>query len=326
MMIALLVAVEIVVAGLVLYSLGGMHGAFAGGLHRVDFSPATIAPLAAGATPRITVDDPDDRVVVTTSPDAMVHVTDRTEAHGMYWGTSSFPKLDVQRTADGVSVSRPGQSVNGIHFALFGIDTERIEVAVPAGSTVALEQCSGADVTGISGSTTVRSQDGHIVLADLRGAVDAQSSDGYIEVRNVHTDRVALHTDNGHIELHDVAAAIFEATTNDGRITIDSLRVAGDGSRAKIHSDNGSVLLSADFAPGGTYDISTDDGRITATLPSQANLVVAASTNDGRVVRDGQSFDDDGATHRTFTLGSGAGHLNLSSDNGTISITTNGAI
>ncbi|HEY3675932.1 MAG TPA: hypothetical protein VGK84_08040, partial [Candidatus Tumulicola sp.] len=62
--VAMLVAVEVLIVGIGLYALRGPHGfpVHNGG----SFTPAAIAPLAAGNAPQIEVDDPDSHVDVLT--------------------------------------------------------------------------------------------------------------------------------------------------------------------------------------------------------------------------------------------------------------------
>jgi hypothetical protein len=324
-LVALLIAVEVAIVIVAVVSMTGAHAAWAGGgMHRFDYTAKPIAPLSAGSSPHIVVNDSDDRIVVTASTDGLVHITDLKQLHGTFWGSPNMAALEVSRTADGVAISRPGSSA-GLNFSLFfSYDEDRVAIAIPAGSSLDIERSSGSNVTGINGDAIVRSQDGSLTLAALRGNLDAQSEDGAIDASDVRADSVKLQSADGHIELHDVVAGTLSATTQDGHITIDGLQVTGNV--ATIHSEDGAVRVSARFADGGNYEVSTDDGRIEMTLPAQSNLTIAASTSDGRITRDGTSFSDSGdGTSRSFTLGGGSGHLNLSSHDGSISITTNGA-
>ncbi|HEY5257769.1 MAG TPA: DUF4097 family beta strand repeat-containing protein [Candidatus Baltobacteraceae bacterium] len=305
--IAMLIAVEIAIVGLAIFSMAHARGVWGRGpLNSYNYTGKPIAPLAAGSTPHVVVDDSNDQVVVTASTDNLVHVADLTSYHGSGWGSPQIQPLTVTRTADGVSITRPSNDVR-VDFNFLGssVEEDRITIALPVGSAIDIQGCAGADVTGVNGKVTVRSQDGQIALATLRGDVDVASNDGSIQSR-------------------DVIAPTFSASTDDGSVTIDGLHVTGKS--ATIHSNDGSVTVAGDFAGSGTYEVSTDDGRIALTLPSTANLVVAASTNDGSVSRDGRSLaNGDGDNSGTFTLGGGSGRLNVSSHDGSISIMTNGA-
>jgi DUF4097 and DUF4098 domain-containing protein YvlB len=327
--VAVLVAAELLIIGLIIASFGGFRSAFAGGMHRVDYDAAPIAPLDAGSAPHVSINDARDRVVVTTSSDGLVHITDQTQVHGVVWSDEpvlSKQPLKITRTSDGVRIERPSDTL--VNWTVFGDTEHRITVETPAASTLAIEDSAGSNVTGITGGTNVKSSDGHITLADLRGAVDVNDEDGYIEANDLQGSHIALHSDDGHLKVRATQAGSFEATTSDGHIDIAGLRVSGDSSRAIIHTDDGPVTVSADFTAGGNYQVSSGDGSVRVTLPSTADLNVTANATDGRVVRDGTAArrNDDGASNQTFTLGGGTGRLAVSSDDGTIEFTTNGAV
>lgn len=299
--VAMLVAAELLIVGMAIYSLGG-GATFASGMHRVDFTPVPLAPVSAGAVPHVVVDDRESRVTVTASNDEFVHVRDLTEIHGSVFSSAPYPQLRITRTADGVHIERP----SGPHLAIaiFGYSREAIEVTVPAGSRVEIARCSGADVSRINGDVSVRSQDGHVTLSDLDGSVDARSADGYLQATNVRGDRLAIDSMDGHLTLRDVAVGSLTATTHDGRIEASDLSLVGERPDAALH---------------------TDDGSIKVYLAPSANLTVDASTGDGHVYVDGSSLDRGDSAQRTIRLGSGAGKMTLGTADGSIHIFTNGA-
>ncbi len=309
--VGVLIAVEVLIAGIALYVIGGSgswsgmnsHGGFFSGIHHYSFVAAPVAPLDAGTSPSISIDDPDSRVEVGASSDGLVHVKDLTGVHGPTFSSDrSIPQLHVTRTADGVSIVRPPHA----HFFVFGEVDERIEVDVPPGSKLDVARCSGADVSNLAGPVVVRSQDGHITLTALRGTVDARSDDGYIEASDLRGDSLTMESSDGHLALRDVAVAALTARTNDGHIDASGIALTGTNGTATLHSDDGSIKLS--LAPGN-------------------NLTVAASSNDGSVAIDGKrvdSGDSDSAQH-TVRVGDGSGSLTVSTNDGSIHIITNGA-
>jgi DUF4097 and DUF4098 domain-containing protein YvlB len=338
-LVGMLVAAEIVIVGLAIYAIAGTgrSGSFHGlifaahGLHRSDFVAKPIAPVQAGETPHVTIDDSDSRVVVTASTDGLVHVTDLTDTHRAFFsGGSAIRQLAVARPADGVAISRPSsQSDNswGARFT-FGISRERIEVQLPPGARLDVSRCSGADVTGIGGGVTAHSQDGHITLTNLKGDVVASSDDGSITAQTIAGDNVTLHSGDGRITLKDVRATSLNATTSDGRIEASGIAVSGASPKATLHSDDGSIHIGGVFAPGGAYEVTTKDGSVSLALAPGADLTVDASTGDGRIVVDGASItnEEGDSVRHTIRLGSGAGNLRVSSDDGSIHIQTNGAV
>lgn len=300
--VGMLVAAEVLIVGMAIYALGGHGATFAAGMQRSEFTAGTIAPIAAGSAPHVIVDDPDSRVHVAMSSDQLVHVRDLTQMHGWIFSSAKYPKLVVTRTSDGVRIERPHAPSTAI--VLFGFNTQAIEIDLPQASRLEIARCSGADVRGVTGGVNVHSVDGHVTLADLQGSVDASSDDGYVAADNVRGDRLAVESMDGHISLRDVAVGSLSATTRDGHIEAGGLSVSGD---AKLQTDDGSVRVA--FAPN-------------------ANLTVDASTRDGRISVDGNSYDrdDDSSTQRTIRLGAGSGQMKVATADGSIRILTNGEL
>jgi Putative adhesin len=297
--VAMLVAAEVLIVGMALYAIGGHGRTFAAGMHRSDFNATSIAPLGAGLTPHVVVDDPDSRVQVDVSSDDLVHVRDLTQIHGWLFSGGTYPKLAVARTSDGVRIERP-RSPSG-SLDVFGMSTQAIEIDLPQASQLEIARCSGADVRGVTGAVSVHSIDGHVTLTDLQGAVDVRSDDGYLDATNVRSDRLALDSSDGHIALQDVAAGTLSATTHDGRILADDLSV------------------------GTSATLQTDDGSVRVRLAPNANLTIDASTRDGRISVDGNSVDrSDDSSQRTIRLGTGSGQMKVATGDGSIRILTNG--
>jgi Putative adhesin len=296
--VAMLIAAEVLVVGMAIYALGHGRASWAAGMHHVDFSAATIAPIAAGSSPRVVIDDAASRVHVGVSPDQSVHVSDLTQMRGAVFSNRTYPQLRVTRTSDGVRIERP--SAGSFSIEVFGFSKQAIQVDVPANSHVEIAGCAGADVFGITGATSVHSNDGHITLTDMQGSIDARSDDGYLSATNVRGDRLSMVSSDGHIALKDVAVGSLLAQSRDGRIEAEALSVTGDAT------------------------LQTDDGSIALKLAPNANLTIDASTRDGHIVVDGNSLDRDDSAQRTIRLGSAAGTMKVATGDGSIHILTNG--
>lgn len=293
-LISLLIAVEVVIAGLALYTLRGAGFASAGGFHEVDYSAPSIAPISAGDTPVVTVDDIDSHVVVTPSSDGMIHVSDRTQVHGFIFGADHAQALQVTRTPGGVRMYRPEG-----HFVL-GDTTTRVELSVPPMTQLKIARSGGDDISGLQNGIDVVSQDGHITLADMKGDIKA-------------------HSDDGRITLNNVSANQIDATTSDGRIYASEIAMTGGSPRAMLHSDSGSLHISGAF-PAGSYAFTTSDGRIELTLLQGSDASVDASTADGHVVVDGRDL-----AGQPIRVGNGTAAMRVRSEDGSVHITTNGA-
>jgi Putative adhesin len=297
--VGMLIAAEVVIAGMAIYAVGHGGASFAAGMHRVDFTATPIAPVAAGASPHVVVDDAASRVRVAVSSDELVHVRDLTQIRGAVFSSAKYSQLQVTRTPDGVRIERP--STGSLSLDIFGFSTQKIEVEVPQGARVEIARCAGADVFGVAGGVSVHSLDGHVTLTDLQGAVDARSDDGYLNATNVRGDRLGLESMDGHLALQNVAVASLSGTTRDGRIEADGLNVTGDAT------------------------LQTDDGPVRVRLTPDADLTIDASTRDGGISVDGNSLDRDDSAQRTIRLGAGTGRLKLDTADGSIHIFTNGA-
>jgi hypothetical protein len=284
--IAVLLGVEIFLAGAILWSIGARGGGFtvhAAGLHHDSGPSKDFAPMDAGATPHVTIDDPDSHVVVTTSTDGKVHVTDASAFNGFFWGDAHRAPLQVTRTDDGVSIVRPPE--HHMRIAIFGFSQERVEVALPASALLEVKRCSAADVTG------------------LRGIVKIHSVDGHIAANDVQTDSLTMASDDGRLALDNVSATQLDATTKDGSIRANDVQTAG----GTLHTDDGSIRLQ---------------------LHSNANVAIHARTGDGRVSLDGRRAGraDDDSSSADYQVGTGGGSLEVSTQDGSIKITTNGAL
>lgn len=242
--VAVLLAAEVFIGGAILWTLTGGRmtwPAQASGLHRVsDQAGKTFAPIDAGSTPHVVIDDPDSRIVITTSADGKVHVTDDARTVGWVWGTpGSHANLSVVKTGDGVSITRGGGQQQ---VAIVGFDYQHTDVEVPAGAFVDVRRCGGADVTGLAGQVRIH------------------SVDGSIKGRGLRVTGGEIQTDDGAIRLAFADANVsVHAKTSDGSIHFDGRRAAGDdesaGADLQIGTGGGSLLVSSQ---DGSIHISTN--------------------------------------------------------------------
>jgi hypothetical protein len=235
--IAVLIAAELFIAAVIVVSAGGLKTFVAAGNgHDFNYAPYSLPAVDAGSHPHVVIDDADSRVAVTPSTDGQVHITDATRLGG--WGWGSRPQhLQVRKTADGVVIERP--AVSG-RVMIFGFETSRTEVAVPADATIEITHSGGAD------------------LSDLTGTISAHSDDGHITAANLRSGDLTLTTADGHITLDNVDADTFNVTTADGSIRASSLRVRN----GTAHTADGSITLAFADAGNLTVHARTADGSI----------------------------------------------------------------
>ncbi len=154
--VGMLVAAEVLVVGMAVFAIGrGGRNVSLAGTHHVDFSAAPVAPIAAGATPHVVIDDAQSRVDVAVSNDQLVHVRDLTQIRGAVFSSEKYPPLRVRRTTDGVRIERP--AAGSLSIDIFGFSTQAIQVEVPQGSRVEIARCAGADLLGVDGGASVHS-------------------------------------------------------------------------------------------------------------------------------------------------------------------------
>ena len=298
--VLVLTAVEVLILGLIINALGlrGGFSAQAAGFHSISFAAKPVAPMDLGRSPHVVITDPDSHVTLSASTDGLVHVTDQTEVRGAVFASKQIAQLNVAKTGpDSVNISRPSSGSNGV-FSL-GIFSQHIEVQVPPQARVEVTSASGSDASDLTAGVTIHSIDGRITLNRVSGPIDVKSNDGSIHLSDIDAPGIKAITDDGRIVLSSVRANTIDAHTADGRIVADSLRVGG----GKLETQDGPVRI----------DLRDPD------------LTVAAHTADGHIRLNGtkQSHDDGDASSGTFRLGNGNGALDVSTRDGSITITSN---
>jgi hypothetical protein len=303
---ALLIAVEIGILGLAAYSIrGAVSGnAIAGGTG-ANFVAKTFAPIAAGSTPRVTIDDPNSGVTIGVSGDGLVHVKDDTYFSGaMLRSPRGYPQLTVTQGVNGVHISRPSYHQGWGMFIGFSNSRQHFEVQVPAGATVVVSACDNAEVSDLKNGASIKALDGRIELTHIEGAVVA-------------------HTDDGHVAADDVTSPSLDLSSDDGWIEAHNFTAVGSAPYVRLHSRDGHITASGLFPAGGKYDIGTNDGRITVAVEPGSDVAIDASTNDGSLRVDGVRQNGNDSAQQSIRVGSGGSSMRVHSDDGSVTITTN---
>jgi hypothetical protein len=313
--IAMLLAAELLIAGIAVYSLRGGHigspgfAQFTSSGTGGDFVAKTIAPIAAGRAPNVTIDDPESGVEVTASTDGMVHVKDDTYFGGATIGNhNGYPQVRVTQDLGGVHISRPSYESSWGMFIGFSESRQHIEVQVPADATLVIGHCESAEITGLNHGANVTSQDGHIDLTDVKGTVVAHSDDGHITATRISTDSLNLSSNDGYVEALD-------------------LDLTGAAPAVTLHSNSGHIRASGRFPAGGTYNFTTSDGKMYVALEPPSDVTIDATTEDGAIRVDNErqrQFDQGDPANGTLRFGSGASAMHMHTSDGSIYITTNG--
>jgi hypothetical protein len=254
-----------------------------------------------GTAPHVVIDDDGATLGVTVRSGSTVDVSEQTQIAG--WVQGANRPATIEKTSDGVRIVRddPGPIVS------MGLIHRRLDVVVPPQTRLEVQNAGSMTIAGLRADTTLHSDDGSILVRDTRGSV-------------------TVKTDDGRIELDDVAGPTIDVASGDGRITLDHVSAGG----VTIASDDGRVDVSRSLFRGGK--IQTGNGRIELALDAKSDVTVNAHTSSGKVtaqapltaVRSGGGDDDDDDAPSTIRVGSGAGRLDVGSDDGSITVLAEG--
>jgi hypothetical protein len=131
------------------------------------------------------------------------------------------------------------------------------------------------------GNVTANSGDGAIDLVDVRGRLDVHTGDGSIRARGAGGD-MTFSTGDGSVTLEGVTGNV-DIDTGDGSVSVE-----GKLGTVKVHTGDGAISLRAD---SGTtmkddWSMSTGDGSVTVSLPSDFAAEIDAHTGDGSIRSD----------------------------------------
>jgi Putative adhesin len=181
------------------------------------------------------------------------------------------------------------------------------DVTVPAATLVQIQIDSGSvSVNGISG-VTIDTNNGSLDVENIQGPVNAHTESGDITGRNIKGQTV-VNGSSGSIRLDNITGQL-QAVTNSGDVIVRQSALSG---QSKLKTSSGSVRYDGSLADNGSYDMSTNSGDISMTLPDNAAFQLNASTGSGNVNNEFGS-NTVGNTPRaqiTATIGSGSVSVN----------------
>ena len=287
----MLVAAEIVIVGMALFAIGHGRASLAAGMHHVDFSAASIAPLAAGADSarrhrRCRLARARRRLRRLARPRSRSHGDARRRL--LQYDAIRNCTSPARRTA-----SASNERACPISRSVSSASARRLsKLTYRAGARLEIARCSGADVDGISGGVSVHSVDGHVTLSRSAGQrrrakrrrLPQSNERPWRSARDAVERRSPLARERrGHIALG-----------NDARRAHRSRRLERHPRREPYRPPTGPMLVS---------------------LSPNADLTIDASTRDGHISVDGNSSSsDDDSAQRTVRLGAGTGRMTLNTD------------
>jgi DUF4097 and DUF4098 domain-containing protein YvlB len=171
------------------------------------------------------------------------------------------------------------------------------------------------------GNVVARSGDGSIRIDHVRGRLELKTGDGSIRATDI-SGQLTLATGDGSVSLDDVAGDL-DVNTGDG-----SVSVTGKLATVKLHTGDGSITFRA--APGTSmtddWSMTTGDGGVAISLPSDFGAELDAHTGDGSIRNDLQfNAEGDGDKERRTLrgkLGAGGKTLRIRTGDGSIRLKT----
>ena len=231
---------------------------------------------------------------------------------------SLIDQIKVEATQQGdkivLKVTGPSRTeYGGLTIGVHISPTARLRVVVPRASNIVARSGDGSiRAEALDGKIALTTVDGSVTATRLAGDINVRSGDGSIRLDKI-TGKIDLETDDGSIG--------FE-----GKPSVLHLKT-GDGSvRAQIDVDT--VMTD-------NWDLTTGDGSITLTLPSDLNAELDAETSDGTVRsshplladqagerKPGEDSDERRERRRTMRsrMGEGGKALKVRTGDGTIRI------
>jgi len=301
-LITVFVVIELVIVGTMFRSVSfGGNGHFMRSMASTSIPADVHTTVATSLAPHVLIDDDDATIIVRATTGTNVTVDERTVVHGSVSGVNA---LHVERTSDGVRIDRGSEE----YIRVFGQFERTLTVSVPTATQLEIIAAKTANVDGLRGDASIHGDDGEITVNDHHGSLDVQADDGRVLLTNIEGADVSVKNDDGRVELTRVHAQSLNVRTNDGGVVARDLTV-GNGT---IAADDAAVDVQ--FAAGNnlTIDMTTSDGHVDIVPP-------LAASSDG----DGDSDSDN--KHAQLRIGNGGGHLDVSTNDGRITIAAESA-
>jgi len=300
--VTVLIVVQLVIVGAMFRSFDSIGALFSPKVAEAAVSDRVMKTLDVDGAAHVAIDDDTADITIAVGPDARVAVDEETTQRG---ASDDRTPLVIQKTPDGVRIARAA-SHNHFHFQFhFGRVERALRVTVPINSRIDVLSARNIAVAGLQSTVSLHSDNGKIAVRDHRGDIEATSDNGMIDLRDVAASNITASADNGRIVLTNVHTKALSVSSDNGRIEA-SRTLATSG---KVESSNGRVELGFDRGADLTVTATTSSGKVHATAP------LSAIAPDGA--------DDDHP--RTVKIGNGSGQLEVTSDNGSIYISSTGA-
>lgn len=270
-------------------------------------------PVGAHPIVRVNTDDGSVRVTTTNANQVEFHV--RYEHSG--WGLMFGAPPRVYSEQSGNTVELIARTVWGMVIG-FSSTRMHIDVSMPRNADLELQTGDGSvALSSLNGDIRVRTDDGAIWAAQLSGNIDLHSADGSITVSTLQGD-VQLHTSDGTIRADNLSGSCH-ASSSDGAI-----QIAGRFNLLDARSDDGNIIARAypSSQALSSWMLSTLDGSVDLSLPSDFKADLDVSTSDGHIRSElpVQIQGDFERKHIHGTLNGGGPLVTVHTDDGSIQL------
>jgi DUF4097 and DUF4098 domain-containing protein YvlB len=140
---------------------------------------------------------------------------------------------------------------------------------------------------------------------------------GDLQVSSISASSLTLTDTNGGITASNISATTMTATDTNGSI---NLTCTSCGSET-VTTTNGSVTIGlSTLSLSGTYTVTSTNGNVNLTIPTIASCKITPNTTNGSVSAS-SGLGVRLTNHVTTTIGTGSAIVNLTTVNGSISVT-----
>jgi DUF4097 and DUF4098 domain-containing protein YvlB len=190
----------------------------------------------------------------------------------------------------------------------------RFDIVVPRSFSVQLEGVNfSVDAEALRGDVRIENVEGTLDLRSITGNITVESVTGPLRMQDV-AGRIAVSSVNQRVDVTRVRGTVSIETVN-GSVVIRG----ADADTVRVSTLNGFIEYDGAIRDGGHYYLGTHNGRISMSVPEQANARIQVAATTGKVetafpVALGAASQERFA----ITVGTGSARVELESFNGTI--------
>lgn len=146
--------------------------------------------------------------------------------------------------------------------------------------------------------------------------VNILTVNGDLQVSGISASSLAVTDTNGGITASSISATTMTTTDTNGAVNVSC---SSCGS-ATVTTTNGSVTMTlSTLSIGGSYTVTSTNGNINLTIPAIASCKITPNTTNGTISSSGLNVQL--ANHVTTTFGTGSAIVNLTTVNGSMTVT-----